>query len=147
MSGSLTVPSIGRRKWGKLKNVPDLSDGLVDLLMDKEREKSIFFISKIFSHLLTSWVKTLNREFPWLRSVKNTFLDFLFRPPRLLMVDPLYPGEPFWLLFSHCTPIDPWGWTRHRTWTIGSPYAWVVPLPDNKQTITLMNIRVWQTND
>ena len=33
---------------------------LVDLLMDKEREKSIFFISKIFSHLLTSWVNDIN---------------------------------------------------------------------------------------
>ena len=66
MSACLTGPSIGRRKWEKLENVPDLSDGpydrlkapffiiLVDLLMEKERKKSIFFISKIFSHLLTS---------------------------------------------------------------------------------------------
>ena len=65
MSASLTGPSIVRRKWEKLKNVPDLSDGLydrlkapffiilVDLLMDKELEKTIFFISKFFSHLLT----------------------------------------------------------------------------------------------
>ena len=84
MSASATGPSIGRRKWEKLEIGPDLSDGpydrlkisckrifdlskhekqksqapffiiLVDLLMDKEREKSIVFISKIFSHLLTS---------------------------------------------------------------------------------------------
>ena len=32
MSGSLTEPSIGTRKWEKLKNVPDLSDEPYDRL-------------------------------------------------------------------------------------------------------------------
>ncbi len=61
MSGSLTGPTIGTRKWNKLENVPDLSDGsydsqapffsiLVDMLMDKEREKSIFVSFPKFSH-------------------------------------------------------------------------------------------------
>ncbi len=32
MSGSETRPSIGRRKWEKIENVPDLSDGLYAFL-------------------------------------------------------------------------------------------------------------------
>ncbi len=71
MSGLVTRLSIGIGKWEKLKNVPDLSDGLydrlkiscerilVDLLMDKEREKSFFFPFPKFSH--TCWHPELIR--------------------------------------------------------------------------------------
>ena len=46
MSASLTGLSIGIRKWEKLKNVPDLSDGLYDRL--KISCERIFDLSKRF---------------------------------------------------------------------------------------------------
>ncbi len=69
MSGPLTGPCIGTRKCENVLKIYPIcqmdcmidwrqASFLVDLLIGKVREKSFFFfISKIFSHLLTSWVK------------------------------------------------------------------------------------------
>ena len=49
---------------------------LVDLLIDKEWEKYTFFISKIFSHLLTSWVNFLEEVLDFYQRLEK-FLCFL----------------------------------------------------------------------
>ena len=108
MSGSLTRLSIWTRKWEKLKNVPGLSDGLYSWLAYGQRMRKIFFsfISKIFSRLLTSWVKCGGQgSIPYGKHLHNIILKHL----HILYIGPFtwskHTASSYLGNFSHC--VDP----------------------------------------